>query len=171
MQKYFSLFLKVKAVISARVAIYHPIQDLFYNLENSTFIAVGHGVCYFKYHLYSKYQIYGINRNNKIVLPDSEPIISIAKKYGWKDKDIIKSNLPRWDKYNNENIHKSEESKGNKSKTNSIFIMFTWRHIKKKISKDYLKNIIKTVASTNKAKKYNDNEIMIKKKKEELKII
>lgn len=158
LQKYFSLFLKVKAVISARVAIYHPIQDLFYNLENSTFIAVGHGVCYFKYHLYSKYQIYGINRNNKILLPDSEPIISIAKKYGWKDKDIIKSNLPRWDKYNNENIHKSEESKVNKSKTNSIFIMFTWRHIKKKISKDYLKNIINLLCDANLNKclvKYN----------------
>ena len=149
MQKYFSLFLKVKAVISARVAIYHPIQDLFYNLEHLTFIAVGHGVCYFKYYLYSQYQIYGINRNNKILLPDSEPIISIAKKFGWKDKDIIKSNLPRWDKYNNDNIHKPEESNGGKLKTNSIFIMFTWRHIKKKISNDYTKNIINLLCNDN----------------------
>ena len=149
LQKYFFLFLKVKAVISGRVAIYHPIQELFYNLENATFIAVGHGVCYFKYYLYTKNQIYGINRNNKILLPDSEPIISIAKKFGWKDKDIIKNNLPRWDKYNNDIIHKPDESEDNNLKTNSIFIMFTWRHVKKKISNDYTKNIINLLCNDN----------------------
>ena len=58
--------------------------------------------------------------NDKILIPPSNKIISIAKKYGWKDKNIIKLNLPRWDKFNNYN-----ETKRN----NSIFIMFTWRRI------------------------------------------
>ena len=158
LQKYFFLFLKVKAVISGRVTISHPIQKLFYNLENATFIAVGHGVCYFKYYLYTKNQIYGINRNNKLLLPDSEPIISIAKKFGWKDKDIIKYNLPRWDKYNNDKIHKSGESKDNNLKSNSIFIMFTWRYLKIKISNDYIKNIVNLLCNDNLNKylvKYN----------------
>ena len=64
LEKYFFLFLKVKAVISARLAIYHNISKLFYDLEYTTYIAVGHGVCYFKYYLYTENQIYGINTNN-----------------------------------------------------------------------------------------------------------
>ena len=163
LQKYFILFLKLKAVISGRLDIYHKISHLFYDLEYTTYIAVGHGVCYFKYDLYTKNQIYGINTNNKLLLPDSEPIISIAKKYGWKDKDIIKSNLPRWDKYNNDIIHKSsfsEESNGHKIESNSIFIMFTWRDLKKhkKISNDYINNIINLLCNENLNKylvKYN----------------
>ena len=150
LQKYFILFLKVKVVISGRLVINHKISQLFYNLEYTTYIAVGHGVCYFKYDLYTKNQIYGINKNNKLLLPDSKPIITIAKKYGWKDKDIIRCNLPRWDKYDNDNTI-SEESKGRGLKSNSIFIMFTWRHIKKNkiISIDYIKNIINLLFNDN----------------------
>ena len=126
LQKYLFLFLKLKAVISGKVNIYHPISFLFNKIEYITYIAVGHGVCYFKYFLYTKNQIYGIKTNNKLLLPNSSPIISIAKKYGWKDKNIIKINLPRWDKYNNNTSALNNEN-NNKLKSNSIFIMFTWR--------------------------------------------
>ena len=163
LQKYFFLFLKLKAVVSGRLDIFHKVTQIFYYLEYITYIGVGHGVCYFKHFLYTKHQIYGINTNNKLLLPNSYPLISIAKKYGWKDKDIIKSNLPRWDKYNNDSIHNiyfSENLKNNSIKTNSIFVMFTWRDIKKNhtISRDYIKNIINLLCNDNLNKyliKYN----------------
>ena len=83
--------------------------------------------------------------NDKILIPPSEKIINIAKKYGWKEENIIKLNLPRWDKYNN-------ETRGlyyNGIKNNSIFIMFTWRQLKfnHKISSFYIKNIIKLMTN------------------------
>ena len=142
-QKYFIIFLKLRAVISAKLNTFHNISLLFYKLEYITYISVGHGVCFFKYFLYDKNRLYGIKTNNKILLPNSQVIISIAKRYGWKDKDIIKMNLPRWDKYNN--LNKSIVNNNNIGlKTNSIFIMFTWRDVKinKTISFWYIKNII-----------------------------
>ena len=51
-------------------------------------------------------------------------IINLAKKYGWTDENIIKINLPRWDKYNNKNDYIQNIIKLN---SNSIFMMFTWR--------------------------------------------
>ena len=138
LEKYLTLFLKIKVVVSGRGTTFNT--NLFYNIEYITYICIGHGVCYFKDYLYNKDRIYGINKNNKILLPPSEKIISMAKKYGWQDKDIIKINLPRWDKYNL--ITDSKEKKNINS--NSIFIMFTWRHIKKnkEISSFYIRNII-----------------------------
>ena len=138
LEKYLTLFLKIKVVVSGRGTTFNT--NLFYNIEYITYICIGHGVCYFKDYLYNKNRIYGIYKNNKILLPPSEKIISMAKKYGWQDKDIIKINLPRWDKYNL--ITDSKEKKNINS--NSIFIMFTWRHIKKKkeISSFYIRNII-----------------------------
>ena len=149
LEKYYDLILKLKAVISGKIIAFHCISNLFYYLEYLTYIAVGHGVCYFKYFLYNKNRLYGINKNNKILLPPSNKIISIAKKYGWKDKDIIKINLPRWDKYNKYNKKRFFIKKKEELKTNSIFIMFTWRDIKKKknISSLYIKNIFKLLTN------------------------
>ena len=146
-EKYLSLILKLKAVISGKIAPFHYISKLFYDIEYITYISVGHGVCFFKYYLYEKNQIYGINKNNKILLPPSNKIISIAKEYGWKDRDIIKINLPRWDKYNIDNIELLD--KDNEIKSNSIFIMFTWRAIKnnKQISSFYHENILKLLTN------------------------
>ena len=153
LEKYLTLLLKIKVVVSGRGTTFNT--NLFYNIEYITYLCVGHGVCYFKYYLYNHDRIYGINKNNKLLLPPSEKIISIAKKYGWKDENIIKLNLPRWDKYNSNEI--------NEKKTyiysNSIFIMFTWRKINKNklISSFYLNNIINLIN--------NDilNEMLIKK--------
>ena len=135
LEKYLLLILKLKAVISCKLKAVNFISILFYNLEYITYISIGHGICYFKEYLYSENRLYGKKMNDKILIPPSNKIISIAKKYGWEDENIIKYNLPRWDKYNNYN--------GNIS-NNSIFIMFTWRSIRKnkKISPYYLKNII-----------------------------
>jgi CDP-glycerol glycerophosphotransferase (TagB/SpsB family) len=134
LEKYLLLILKLKCVVSGKYIAVNKISQLFYNLEYITYIAVGHGVCYFKYYLYADYRLYGPKINDKILIPPSFKIISLAKKYGWKEENIIKINLPRWDKYNNIN-----EIKIN----NSIFIMFTWREIRKhqNISPYYIKNI------------------------------
>ena len=115
------------------------INNAFYNIDYITYICIGHGVSYFKYYLYENF--YGPQNFDKLLLPGSEKLISVAKKYGWKDENIIKLNLPRWDKYYKYN--KSSIQQGN-IKQNSIFIMFTWRLLKKfrKVSSYYIHNIL-----------------------------
>ena len=128
LENYLTLFLKLKLVISGRGTTFNT--NLFYNIEYITYICIGHGVCYFKYYLYNNIRIYGIRKNDKLVLPPSKKIIDLAKKYGWIDGNIIKMNLPRWDKYNKID---SNQTKNIKINSNSIFVMFTWRAIKKNI--------------------------------------
>ena len=153
LEKYLTLFLHLKIVVSGRGTTFNT--NLFYNIEYITYICVGHGVCYFKYFLYKDNRIYGIKKNDKLLLPNSEKIISLAKKYGWKDENIIKINLPRWDKY----LINDDDKTTNKIRNNSIFVMFTWRHLKryKSISYYYIKNIKNLIFN----KKLN---IMLKKK-------
>ena len=102
-ENHLTLILKLKAVISCKESNFHFIGYLFYRIEYISYIAVTHGICYFKDYLFDKDRVYGIENNNKILIPPSEILINIAKKYGWKDENIIKLNLPRWDKYNDDN--------------------------------------------------------------------
>ena len=133
LEKYLTLILKLKAVLSG--SEFYFIDNLFYNIDYITYICVGHGVSFFKHFLYSENNYYGSKKYDKILIPPSEKLISVAKYYGWKDENIIKMNLPRWDNYN---IKKNESNKNK-----NIFVMFTWRQIKKKkkISKLYFENI------------------------------
>ena len=82
---------------------------------------------------------------DKILVPPSNKLISVVKNHGWKDENIIKINLPRWDKFNFNYFYKNYSYINNNN--NSIFIMFTWRKIKKnkKISIEYFKNIFNLV--------------------------
>ena len=143
LEKYLRIFLKLKIVVSGRGTTFNT--NLFYDIEYISYICVGHGICYFKYFLYNEYRIYGNKKNDKILLPPSEKIISVAKKFGWKEKNIIKINLPRWDKYNDDKNKVFVSDIKEIIKNNSIFIMFTWRNIlkNKQISSDYFKNIKK----------------------------
>jgi CDP-glycerol glycerophosphotransferase (TagB/SpsB family) len=133
LEKYLTLILRLKSVISG--ARFYFIDNLFYNIDYITYICVGHGVSFFKHFLYSENGYYGFNKYDKILIPPSERLISMAKHYGWKEENIIKMNLPRWDNYN---IKKKEDVKNK-----NIFVMFTWRRIKKKksISELYVENI------------------------------
>jgi CDP-glycerol glycerophosphotransferase (TagB/SpsB family) len=133
LEKYLTLILRLKSVISG--ARFYFIDNLFYNIDYITYICVGHGVSFFKHFLYSENGYYGFNKYDKILIPPSERLISMAKHYGWKEENIIKMNLPRWDNYN---IKKKEDVKNK-----NIFVMFTWRRIKKKksISELYFENI------------------------------
>ena len=160
LEKYLNIFLKLKVVVSGRGTTFNT--NLFYNIEYISYICVGHGVCYFKYFLYDEYRIYGNKKNDKLLLPPSNKIISIAKYYGWDEKNIIKINLPRWDLYN-EDIKNYFFLENFKIKTNSIFIMFTWRDIlkNKKISSDYFKNIKKLITNNILNKELKKNNITI----------
>ena len=111
LEKYLSLFLRIKATISG--AIFFCIKNLFYYIDYITHICVGHGISILKQFLYSPNQYYGSKRYNKILLPPSDIIISIAKKHGWKDNNIIKINLPKWDKYKYYNNDNKEKIKRN----------------------------------------------------------
>ena len=145
LEKYLTLILKLKQVISGSGTYFNYINNLFYDIEYITYISVTHGVCYFKYFLYKNDKCYGINRIDKVLIPPSEKILSIAIKYGWNRKDIIKLNLPKWDKYNENN---SKYSLSNMIHyNNSILIMFTWREVirNKKISSHYFNNILNLI--------------------------
>ena len=132
LEKYLELILKLKIVLS--ISNYYSIDNIFCNIDYINYIFLGHGTHYFKTYLYKNY--HGISRYDKIILPPSKIIINLAKKYGWKDKDIIKNCLPRFDKYNYPLNQLKEKA------NISIFLMFTWRVIKKgkKISDYYLYN-------------------------------
>jgi CDP-glycerol glycerophosphotransferase (TagB/SpsB family) len=161
LEKYLNLFLRLKVVISG--AEFYSIYNIFYDIEYITFISIGHGVNFFKHFLFSEY--YGCKRYNKIILP-SNVIIKIAKKYGWNDKNILKVGLPKWDyldKYKNE-IKKLSNNR-NLSYKYSIFIMFTWRELKKQenISPFYFNNIKNLLNNNelNNALKYNNITLYI----------
>ena len=153
LEKYLELILKLKIVLS--IDNYHSIDNLFYNIDYINYIFLGHGTHYFKTYLYKDY--HGISRFDKIILPPSNIIINLAKKYGWKDKDIIKNCLPRFDKYN-------YPSNQLKEKANiSIFLMFTWRVIKKgkNISDYYLNNTKKFLTDKKLTEALINNNIIL----------
>ena len=137
LEKYLDLFLKLKVVVSG--AKIFSINNLFYYIEYITYICLGHGISYFKDFLYKDY--YSNKIYNKIVLPPSDIIISNAKKYGWKDDNIIRIGLPRWDIFIKYDIKLQNNTIINEK---SIFIMFTWRDLNqnKSISTFYFKNIL-----------------------------
>ena len=136
LEKYLDIILKLKAVIAGHP--FYSFYNLFFSIDYITYINLGHGVKYFKQFLYNNYSSF--KKFNKILLPPSKKIISIAKKYGWVDNNIIKICLPKWDKYDLYKLKNNNDKKTNKS----IFIMFTWRNLissKYKISSIYFNNI------------------------------
>ena len=147
LEKYLDIFLRLKATISG--AKIYSYNNLFYNIEYITYICLGHGISYLKDFLYEDY--YSNKIYNKIVLPNSDIIISNAMKYGWTEDNIIKIGLPRWDIfYNYEKMNIFQNKNKTINKNNSIFVMFTWRDIKKykNISTYYFKNIFNLINSS-----------------------
>ena len=138
LEKHFTLILKLRQVHSSVGVDINFINNLFYNIDYITYICISHGIAYFKDYLYKTF--YGPQNFDKLLIPNSKKIIDTTLKCGWKEKNLIKLNLPKWDKYNKENTIFNE--KHNMS-SNSIFIMFTWRGLieKRKISSYYIYNI------------------------------
>ena len=140
LEKYLDLILKLKVTVAG--SDFRAINNLFFNIEYITNINIGHGVKFFKSFLYKNYT--SPQRYNKLVLAPSSKIISIAKKFGWKEENIIKMCLPKWDKYKNIYCNKKNQK--------SIFIFFTWRETNSNrtkneneivsISKLYITNIL-----------------------------
>ena len=139
LEKYFELFLRLKAVITAEK--YNSIDNLFYNIDYIIYIFLGHGVTYVKSYLYNDYL--SPKRYNKILLPPSKIILNLALNAGWKEENIIKLGYPKWDNYE---LHMAKKSSSKFSKKNekAIFMMFTWRRIKKgkNVSFLYYNNIL-----------------------------
>ena len=136
MEKYLELMLKLKAAISGSEFVsIDQNEHIFYNIEYISSINVGHGIKYFKSFLYKWYSHY--EKFNKLVLPPSKKIISVALQYGWKEENIIKMCLPKWDKYDNTKLYDKDVNQ------KSIFIFFTKRTLKdmRSISLEYIKNI------------------------------
>ena len=164
LEKYLKLFLKLKAVISGGGIYFNYITNLFYNIEYITYISIGHGISYFKHFLYANLECYGSKIYNKILIPPSDILISVVKKYGWNNEDIIKINLPRWEKYN---IDKNELNLSNNKKiirnNPSIFLMFTWRKIKKNknISPFYFRNILDLLSNDRLKAEIKKNNIIL----------
>jgi len=138
LEKYLELILRLKAVIAGSDFV--SMDFIFYNIEYITSINLGHGVKYFKSFLYKEYT--SPKKYNKLVLVPSKKIIAVALKYGWKEKNIIKICLPKWDKYDNRKEKDDEIGQ-------SIFIFFTWRNLKKdkEISPEYINNMLKILNS------------------------
>jgi CDP-glycerol glycerophosphotransferase (TagB/SpsB family) len=154
LENYLDLILKLKAAICGHE--FDSLYNIFYNIDYLTYINLGHGIKYFKYFSYKDYSSF--TKYNKLVLPPSDKIISVAKKYGWEDKNIIKICLPKYDKYN---IDSDILKKKNKEK--SIFIMFTWRYLLKgaTISIIYVKNILALINDINLNKVLSTNNITL----------
>jgi len=133
LEKYLELLLKLKVIIAGSDLL--TMDYMFYNIEYITSINLGHGVKYFKSFLYKDYT--SPVKYNKMLLVPSKKIINVALNYGWKEENIIKNCLPKWDKYDN---YKKE----NKENDKSIFIFLTWRNLRrgKSISKDYFNNML-----------------------------
>ena len=148
LEKHLTLILKLKHVLTSVGLDINFINNLFYNVEYITYICIGHGISYFKYYLYQEY--YGPKKFNKLLIPNSNKLINVPINFGWKYENLIKLNLPRWDKYNI--VNKSSITIKN-TVFKSIFVMFTWRELEKhrKISSYYIKNILRLL---------NNNELI-----------
>jgi CDP-glycerol glycerophosphotransferase (TagB/SpsB family) len=161
LEKYLILFLRLKQVISGGGTNFdYNNNNLFYNIDYITYICVGHGISFFKSFLYSDYSCYGSKRYNKILIPPWKNLMIIVKMYGWNENNIIKMNLPKWDKYNNDNFIKKNNHLTNNS---SIFLMFTWRKLEKKqkISKYYFRNFLALLTDIVLNKALNKKKIIL----------
>lgn len=145
LEKYFELFLKLKAVITAEK--YDSIENIFYNIEYIQYIFLGHGVTYIKSYLYNDYL--SPKRYNKILLPPSKRIINLALNAGWKEENIIKIGYPKWDNYELY-MTRNTSYKFSQKKERAIFMMFTWRKLKfgRNASIFYYNNIFNLINDT-----------------------
>ena len=70
LEKYFTLFLRLKAVVSG--AEYISFNNLFYYIDYITFISLTHGLNFFKTDLFRTY--YGRSKYHKLVISTSEKL-------------------------------------------------------------------------------------------------
>ena len=158
LERFFGLFLKLKVVITAEQ--YNTIDNIFYNIEYITYIFLGHGVQYIKSYLYKDYLSY--KKYDKMLLPPCQRIIDVALKGGWKNENIIKIGLPKWDTYDIYNKNKIA-FKAEKNIERAIFIMFTWRKVKKgqNMSELYYDNLNNILYNSNINKELQNRNINI----------
>lgn len=156
LEKYLEIILKLKAAISGSEFVSIEENDhIFYNIEYISSINVGHGIKYFKTFLYKWYSHY--EKFNKLLLPPSKKIILVALKYGWKEENIIKMCLPKWDKYDNIKLYIQDIN------NKSIFVFFTKRSLKEKknLTLEYFNNIEKILNNNTLTEELIKNDITL----------
>ena len=143
-EKYMGILLRTKAFISGKPNLFVQIPYLLKKMY-ITVIGVGHGVNYFKPYLFDNNRIYGQYLNDKFLIPPCKKLVSLAVSHGWNETNIIKMNLPRWDKFDY-----FQQKEPTNITNNSILVMFTWRNCENKekrekvgISPFYFTNMIK----------------------------
>ena len=114
-EKYLTLFLKLKAVVCSRQLIFYA--NVFYVTDYIQYITIGHTLLYFKFFTIEK-DIFEKKKFDKIILPPSKKVINLAKSFGWTEDDILQINFPRWDKYNNLNDNKNSTNNPNERNSN-----------------------------------------------------
>ena len=152
LERLLALFLRLKVVITAEK--YSSIDNLFYNIDYITYIFLGHGVTYIKSFLYRDYL--SPRMYNKILLPPCKKFIKLALDAGWRKENIIKIGYPRWDNYD-------DFSKSLKNEEKAIFLMFTWRKMKKgkSISNEYFISLKKLLNNRKLNDKLYQNNIKL----------
>ncbi|MBQ8750114.1 MAG: CDP-glycerol glycerophosphotransferase family protein [Alphaproteobacteria bacterium] len=85
------------------------------SINDLEYIFIQHGQIFLKESVFDSGYI-NPNKFDKI-LTSSDFEVDLLKKHGWKDEQLLKFGLPRWDLLDNTQNEKS------------IFIMFTWRQI------------------------------------------
>ena len=118
LEKYLTLFLKLKAVVCSRQLNFF--SNVFYITDYIQYITIGHSILYFKY--FSIDNDFAEKRKfDKLMLPPSPRVINLAKSFGWTEDDILQMNFPRWDKYNN--LNDTRNNNKSVSMTNNIRIL------------------------------------------------
>ena len=107
LEKYLTLILKLRQVITNNGVDINYINNIFFNIDYITYICIGHGVSYFKYYLYGNK--YSPQKFHKLLIPNSKKLINMTMRYGWKEENLLKFNLPRWEKYNRLKTKKSKQ--------------------------------------------------------------
>ncbi len=106
---------RTKAIITS-FGTESVIDKYFHSLDYLKYIFIQHGQTFFKESVLNSGYLF--EKKFPYILASSDIESAIFKKYGWKDKNILKAGLPRWDLLKNNNLSNNEKS---------IFIMFTWR--------------------------------------------
>jgi len=117
-EELFSVMLRTRAVITSFGCVSGRLEKFFARSANIEYIFIGHGMTFFRLsHLKGYYM--SARRYNRILV-SNEYEKELMLRHGWREKQIIKTGLPRWDKLARK---KTSGVRGG----GKVLIFFTWR--------------------------------------------
>ena len=149
-EKYLTLFLKLKAVVCSRQLSFYA--NVFYVTDYIQYITIAHTLLYFKFFTIEK-DIFEKKKFDKIILPPSKKVINLAKSFGWTEDDILQINFPRWDKYNNLNVTNNmginpSERKGNEENIIKVNNITNNQNVENALERNNITNLNDTINET-----------------------